>query len=608
MNDVNVEELKNHVLSIKRIVKLPKEIQDIIIQKTSFLPESAKFGIRKFSILNDIKEMPLCPICKNPVRFDKYFKVLCEKCEGTEEGKKAKQKRYEETFAKNHNGCTNPYQLEKTKETTKNTFRKNYDADHYMKSEKGKNDLKKVFEDKYGKGIVNPWQIPKVKEDIVQKNLKNYKVKCVLQLPENRKKLNEVLATQEHKDKKKQICIDKYGVDSTLQLPHVRKRTIEVTSSQEIKDKIKISRRKSYWNIFVKLLKIKNIEPLFDKEYYCNLENKSYKYKCLECNDNFEIEYHHPQNIYCYKHASGSEPEFEIGEFVKSLGVEIECNKLIQINDESNKCHELDILVSKFNFGIEHDGLLWHSFNRKDYHINRTLFFKEKGIDIIHIFGNEWISKRQIVESIIKVKLNKYDSKIFARECEIKETKLELSKEFLETNHLQGYTPSKYYIGLFYNNELVQLLTFGKSRFNKNYEYELLRSCSKLNTIVVGGFERLLNYFEKTYNPKSIITYSDLRYFNGNSYLKAGFVFSHRTEPDYFYFKDWKSHNCILYHRTLFQKHKLASKLEMFDPNKSEFENMIDNGYLRIYDCGNNVFIKQYENEKGETKCMESKS
>ena len=44
--------------------------------------------------------------------------------------------------------------------------------------------------------------------------------------------------------------------------------------------------------------------------------------------------------------------------------------------------------------------------------------------------------------------------------------------------------------------------------------------------------------------------------------------------------------------RIQFQKHKLKDKLETFDPNITEWENMKANGYDRIWDCGNMVFEK----------------
>jgi hypothetical protein len=56
------------------------------------------------------------------------------------------------------------------------------------------------------------------------------------------------------------------------------------------------------------------------------------------------------------------------------------------------------------------------------------------------------------------------------------------------------------------------------------------------------------------------------------------------TEPNYFYFKkgEYKRH-----HRFRFRKNVLKKKLQTFDINKTEYQNMLENGWLRIWDCGN---------------------
>jgi hypothetical protein len=131
--------------------------------------------------------------------------------------------------------------------------------------------------------------------------------------------------------------------------------------------------------------------------------------------------------------------------------------------------------------------------------------------------------------------------------------------------------------------------TVGETRFSKKYEWEMIRFCNKKYITVVGGASKLLKYFERQYKPKSIISYADKRYSNGNLYNKLGFTFSHNSNPNYWYFKNGTFN---LYSRIIFQKHKLKNLLELFDKNKSETQNMIDNNYLIIFDCGNMVFIK----------------
>ena len=47
----------------------------------------------------------------------------------------------------------------------------------------------------------------------------------------------------------------------------------------------------------------------------------------------------------------------------------------------------------------------------------------------------------------------------------------------------------------------------------------------------------------------------------------------------------------ILYTRDMFQKHKLKDLLETFDERLTEEENMFENDFRKIYDCGNIVFV-----------------
>ena len=85
---------------------------------------------------------------------------------------------------------------------------------------------------------------------------------------------------------------------------------------------------------------------------------------------------------------------------------------------------------------------------------------------MIHIFEDEWLFKKEIVKSRLLNLIGKTPNKIYARKCEIKEISSKDSVKFLEENHIQGNVNSKIRIGLFYNDELVSLMTFGSLRKN----------------------------------------------------------------------------------------------------------------------------------------------
>jgi len=137
------------------------------------------------------------------------------------------------------------------------------------------------------------------------------------------------------------------------------------------------------------------------------------------------------------------------------------------------------------------------------------------------------------------------------------------------------------------NKKLLAIMTFGKSRFSKHAEYELLRYCSLKNHNIVGGASKLLREFQRQYPDKSIISYSKKEFNTGNMYSKLGFKKIHSSSPAYYYTKDYST----IHNRVAFQKHKLASLLENYDSNLSEWDNMQNNGYDRIWDCGNDVWL-----------------
>ncbi len=258
---------------------------------------------------------------------------------------------------------------------------------------------------------------------------------------------------------------------------------------------------------------------------------------------------------------------------------------------------ELDIYIQSHNLAIEFNGIYWHSEGNgkgRSYHLNKTKECSDRNIQLLHIFENEWDNhiKKEIWKSIIINKLGICSQKIFARKCTINEVDNKTVKQFLLNNHLQGHTPSSINIGLYYENELVSLMTFGKSRYNKSYQYELIRFCNKLNTLVTGGASKIFKYFIRNYNPDSLISYADMRYSNGTLYENLGFIKLKSSTPNYFYFH--KSNKLKLMSRVQFQKHKLNDKLELFDTSMTEYQNMLNNGYDRIWDCGNGVY--EYKN------------
>lgn len=284
-----------------------------------------------------------------------------------------------------------------------------------------------------------------------------------------------------------------------------------------------------------------------------------------------------------------SKQETAIAEFLGDLNIEYIRNDRAVLNGL-----ELDLFIPEKQVAIEYNGIYWHSDRYKpdDFHLNKTILCEKQGIRLIHIFEDDWILKRDIIESRLKNLLQTTSNKLFARKCQIKEVSKIDSKKFLNENHLQGYVPSAIRLGLYLEDNLVSLMTLGSFRksLGRNSEkdcYELLRFCNILDTHVVGAASKLLKHFERQYAPKKVITYADRCWSTGNLYEKLNFERVHNSKPSYYYFDKLQRFN-----RFKFRKSELVKKGH--DATKTERQIMDSLGYFRVYNCGNILFEKNY--------------
>ena len=277
--------------------------------------------------------------------------------------------------------------------------------------------------------------------------------------------------------------------------------------------------------------------------------------------------------------------EQEVYEFIKGM-----YNDAINGERSILEGFEIDVYVPSKKIGFECDGLFWHNeLNKeKNYHLNKTNECKNKGIQLIHIFEDEWIYKKEIVKNRIKSILGNNDEIIYARNCKVVELDYNNVSTFMDENHLQGKTPSTYYYGLLYEGELVAVMSFGNKRKNLGSKpklgyYELIRFCTKGGINIIGGASKLMNHFIKTINPEEIISYCDLRWSNGGMYEKLGFQLDHISQPNYYYVIGDKRKNRFNYRKDVLIK-------EGFDNGKTEHQIMLERKIYRIYDCGTLVY------------------
>jgi hypothetical protein len=252
--------------------------------------------------------------------------------------------------------------------------------------------------------------------------------------------------------------------------------------------------------------------------------------------------------------------------------------------------YELDIVNHTKKIAIEYCGLYWHSefsSNKdKNYHRMKMLKCKEAGYQLITVFESDNLEK---IKSLILKKFgHKSIQTIYARNCIIKVINTKEALNFHNLHHLSNGVGANYHYGLFYGNDLVMVSSFGKNRFNAGFE--CIRMTSPSNIRVVGGVSKLMKNFIKDKQPEILTTFADLRFGTGESYIYSNFVYVEDTGCNYFY---WKKGTAKLYSRVKFQKHKLKDLLESFDSELTEFDNMLNNNYDRIWDCGNAKYIWQ---------------
>jgi hypothetical protein len=400
---------------------------------------------------------------------------------------------------------------------------------------------------------------------------------------------------KEFVNKQKTTKKERYGDEryNNVEKMKLTKQKLYGDSGYNNSEKNKISRRIS----FISTIKQK-IGKLDDNFISYDLEDDNITLNCGTCKTDYQIynnlfNYRTKQkSVLCTicnptdeKQVSGL--ELDLINFVSSL-VEVETKNRTVLGGK-----ELDVFIPSKNLAIEFNGLYWHSdiYKDKNYHLNKTILCDKKGVNLLHVFEDEWLEKSDIVKSIIKNKLGVWDKRVYARNCEVKVVDKSEEKSFLNNNHIQGFVGSNITYGLYYNGELVSFMSFGGLRKSLGYDskegsYEMLRFCNKLNYNVVGGASKLFKHFIKTNNPKQIISYSDNRYFDGSLYERLGFEFIVDTKPNYFYVINHNRENRFKYRKDVLVK-------EGFDSNKTEKDIMRGRGFNRIWDCGNKKWLYQ---------------
>jgi hypothetical protein len=495
--------------------------------------------------------------CSHKCSIFKYEKTCMEKF-GYDNASKSPEiiEKIEKTFIDKY-GFKSPLLSEKSIEKAKKTNIEKYGFEYASQSEEVKNKIKQTNIERYGD--TNPMKNDLIKTDFFKRIFDKYGVRSTLRSPEAIKKTLETNR-------------EKYGADNYQSSDICKKISAE-------KYKISISNRIGNDYSFIEWvncpISVRLNHLVCEKEFDidCALMNerlRNGKVICLECN----------------KLRSFSGGQSEIFDWIKR---DIQIDNVLFNDREFLNGIEIDIVLPDLNIGIEYNGLYWHcdDYKSKRYHLEKKRFCSDIGIDLIQIWEDDWILKKNIVKSIILNRVGK-SSKIFARKCNVFDIGNNESFEFLENNHIQGGIKCKYNICLKLSDEIVSVMCFNTRYINGKKNLELVRFCNKINTSVVGGYSRLFKYFLKFYKPDIVVSYSDNSYYSGDMYRKMGFEFDGESINYYWSIGQKK------YHRFNFNKKKLIK--DGYNKNLTEYEIMKSRKYNLIWGAGNKKWI--YKNEQ----------
>ena len=530
----------------------------------------------------------------------------------------AKIKRDNNNFKKY--GYKNVFEISKIKEQIKDTNLEKYGVEYPTQSINIKNKVKNTNLEKYG-GTGNGSIV--ISDKIKNTNLEKYGTDIASKSEYVKLKIKESLLSRSENEiqssinQSKSTCLEKYGVEFISKIPEVKEKVkntifnnyggfgfssdiiynkikntnierygVEFTSqNDEIKSKVKsTSIKRSMNDEFRK----NNYEIAKNFNYIKYLGNRISLFRCDKNLDhNFEIDKDNYYNRIRSKIPlctvcnpvgdSSSVKQKELLEYI----ISVYNGKIISNYRDSI---EIDIYLPDLNLGFEFNGLYYHSdkFKDKYYHLNKFNHFKDRGIRIIFIWEDSWDLKKEIVMSQISNWLGKTYNRIYARKTDFRViTDVTVVRKFLNDNHIQGFINSSIKIGLFYNDELVSLMTFdkleGRSKMKDN-EYNLSRFVNKINTVVIGSASKLIKNFISVYSPERIISFADKDWSIGNLYYSLGFNKIGESEPDYKYII-----NNVRKNKQNYQMNRLSKSIS---EGKTEKEIMENSGYSRVYDCG----------------------
>ena len=395
--------------------------------------------------------------------------------------------------------------------------------------------------------------------------------------------------------KAKATCIEKYGVENPSQVPEFTANAYATKLLNRPDDPNNITK-----NFETRIINHGSIETSYILAKEHRIENNLQKYgvantsqlpeKRKKISESLKSTFMQKYGATCYwttedaKRSNGS----------KDSNFNLAFAKLL---DEYSIDYEREFTLNKFIYDFKINNILleinptpthnitWNPYSNKtidrSYHQRKSQNAEDNGFRCIHVW--DWDNLDKIIY------LLKSKTKIYARNCEVKLVDKFEAAAFINTYHLQNYAKDEVRIGLYYNNLLVSIMTFGKPRYNKKYEYELIRYCSSCN--IIGGAEKLFKYFISNYSPESIISYCDRSKFSGNVYMKLGFKFKNITPSSHWFNLKTKTHILDSLLRARGFDQLLGKEYGLYGKGSNNHELMVQHGFAEVIDAGQASYI-----------------
>lgn len=430
--------------------------------------------------------------------------------------------------------------FEKRTEKMKSTKLEKYGDENFVNKEKALN----TCEEKYGDKFYNNFEQTK------KTNLERYGVEYSLQNESVRKKSIETK-------------LEKYGDENYRNEEQTKKTNLErygfenYAQSYEFFDNIRIYYKNITSNNLNEICKLNNLKMI-------EFNNEEMVLVCLKCNEEFTIKRHqfylrNKNNkeicLHCnplYQNSETSKEEKELIQIIKE-----NYNDEIVENNRSILKLELDAYLPDMNLAFEFNGLYWHSSAHKKshYHRHKTDLCEKQNIHLIHIYEDDWMFNRELVENKV-LKILNVTPILYPNNYKILEISKDISNDFLQSNSLNYSKEFSKSFGLYSHNTLVYVLTMNKNVINNICEISKYK--------VKDGFKLIFNYLKDNLSYEEYSLILD-RSWNKKEEFFEGFEFVKYLKEKRYYIIN----------------NKRVDKVE-----ESE-----DNNYLTIYDSGSLKYV-----------------